>query len=135
MADELMLEIVTPEKQVFRDVVEEVTIPGSEGEFGVLIGHEPLLSMVKAGELNFTKDNKKTYYAADSGYAEVTEDSVTVIVESALRADIIDRDEARRERDEAEAQIAQMSKDDPGVEKLAAMLARAETRLKVAEKL
>jgi len=135
MADELMLEIVTPEKRVFRDVVEEVTIPGSEGEFGVLIGHEPLLSMVKAGELNFTKDNRKTYYAADSGYAEVTEDAVTVIVESALRADMIDRDAARRERDDAASQVAQMDKDDPGYEQATALLARAETRLKVVEKL
>ncbi|MBN2568488.1 MAG: F0F1 ATP synthase subunit epsilon [Deltaproteobacteria bacterium] len=134
MADELMLEIVTPEKRVFRDVVEEVTIPGSEGEFGVLLGHEPLLSMVKVGELNFTKDNKKTYYAADAGYAEVTEDTVTVIVESALRSDIIDKNEAEREKNEAESRIAQMSKDDPEYEKMTVILARAETKLKVAEK-
>ena len=59
MADELMLEIVTPEKMAFSDVVEEVTIPGSEGEFGVLRGHAALLSSVDTGELNFNKDGKK----------------------------------------------------------------------------
>jgi len=59
MADQLMLEIVTPEKLAFSDIVEEVTLSGSEGEFGVLIGHAPLLSSVKFGELNYTKDNKK----------------------------------------------------------------------------
>ena len=68
MADELMLEIVTPEKTVFNGGVEEVTIPGVEGEFGVLMGHESLLSAVKFGELNFTKDNKKSYYAVNTGY-------------------------------------------------------------------
>ncbi len=135
MADELMLEIVTPEKLVFRDVVEEVTIPGSEGEFGVFLGHEPLLSMVKIGELNFTKNNKKTYYVADAGYAEVTETTVTVIMESALRSDIIDKDETKGERDEVESRLAQMSKDDPEYEKTTGILERAETRLKVAEKI
>jgi len=135
MADELMLEIVTPEKLIFRDAVEEVTISGSEGEFGVLRGHEPLLSMVKIGELNFTKDNKKTYYAADTGYAEVTEDKVTILVESAERADMIDREETKRERDEAESKIAKMDKDDPDYEKINNIYLRAETRLRVAEKI
>lgn len=134
MADEMMLEIVTPEKLVFRDVVEEVTIPGSEGEFGVLMGHEPLLSMVKVGELNFTKDSKKTYYAADSGYAEVTADKVTILIESAERADMIDREETIKERDEAESRLAKMDKDDSEYEKINNIYLRAETRLKVAEK-
>ena len=129
MADEMMLEIVTPEKLVFRGVVEEVTIPGSEGEFGVLRGHESLLSMVKVGELNFTKDNKKKYYAADTGYAEVTEDKVTILVESAESADMIDREETKKERDEAESKIAKMDKDDPDYEKINNIYLRAETRL------
>ena len=74
MADELMLEIVTPEKLAFSGKVEDVTIPGTEGEFGVLRGHAALLSSVDIGELNFTKDNKKTFYALNTGYAEVTTD-------------------------------------------------------------
>ncbi len=53
MADELMLEIVTPEKMAFSGKVEEVTIPGTEGEFGVLRGHAALLSSVDVGELNY----------------------------------------------------------------------------------
>ena len=59
MADELMLEIVTPEKMAFSGKMEEVTIPGTEGEFGVLRGHEAFLSSVEIGELNFIKDGKK----------------------------------------------------------------------------
>ena len=72
MADELTLEIVTPERVTFRGVVEEVTIPGTEGEFGVLKGHAPLLASVDYGELSFLQDHTKTRYAVHSGYAEVS---------------------------------------------------------------
>ena len=87
MADELTLEIVTPEKMAFKGVVEEVTIPGTEGEFGVLRGHASLLSSVDVGELSFTQDHKKTCYAVNTGYAEVTASKVTVLVETAERSD------------------------------------------------
>ena len=72
MADELTLEIVTPEQMAFRGVVDEVTIPGTEGEFGVLKGHAPLLASVDYGELSFLRDHAKTRYAVHSGYAEVS---------------------------------------------------------------
>ena len=135
MAEELMLEIVTPEELAFSDKVEEVTVPGSEGEFGVLIGHVPLLSAVNYGELNYTQNNKKTYFAIGVGYAEVTDVKVTLLVESAVRADEIDTEEAKRERDEAEAELSKTGKDDPDFQKLSDALTRAEVKLKVAEKL
>ena len=78
MADELMVEIVTPEKMAFSGKVDEVTIPGTEGEFGVLRGHEPFLTSVDIGELYYIADGKKTYYAVNTGYAEVTGSKVTV---------------------------------------------------------
>lgn len=133
MADELMLEIVTPERMTFSDTVEEVTIPGSEGEFGVLIGHAALLSAVNFGELNYTKNNKKMYYAVNTGYAEVTSHKVTVLVESAERADLIDKARARRAKEIAEQNLSKVTKDDPGHEKLKIALERAEKRLKIAE--
>jgi F-type H+-transporting ATPase subunit epsilon len=135
MAEELMLEIVTPEELAFSGKVEEVTVPGSEGEFGVLIGHVPLLSAVKYGELNYTQNNKKTYFAIGTGYAEVTDVKVTLLVESAVPADEIDAEEARREKDEAEAELSKIGKDDPDFQKVSDALTRAEVKLKVAEKL
>ena len=102
MARELTLEIVTPEKIAFKGVVEEVTIPGTEGEFGVLKGHASLLSSVDVGELSFTQDHKKTRYAVNTGYAEVTASKVTVLVETAERADLIDLERARRAKERAE---------------------------------
>ena len=56
MSEELLLEIVTPERMAFAGVVDEVTIPGTEGEFGVLRGHASLLSAIKFGELSYLKD-------------------------------------------------------------------------------
>jgi F-type H+-transporting ATPase subunit epsilon len=134
MADELMLEIVTPEKMAFSGSVEEVTVPGSEGEFGVLRGHASLLSSVDVGELNFTKEGKKTYYAVSTGYAEVTSSKVTILVETAERSDVIDKDRARRAKEIAEAKLAKTSKEDPEYDVAKAAMVKATTRLNVAEK-
>ncbi|MEA3487528.1 MAG: ATP synthase F1 subunit epsilon [Thermodesulfobacteriota bacterium] len=134
MTDELMLEIVTPEKLAFSDIVGEVTLSGSEGEFGVLIGHAPLLSSVKFGELNYTKDNKKTYYVAGEGYVEITNLKATVLVESIEKAEFILKEEAQKAKESAEAELAGMNKDDADYERVKNTLDRANERLKVAEK-
>jgi len=129
MADELMLEIVTPEKMAFSGKIEEVTIPGSEGEFGVLRGHASLLSSLDAGVLNYTQDNKKTFYAVSLGYAEVTSSKVIVLVETAERSDVIDRERAQKAKDRAESNLSKMTKEDIEFEKEKAALARAIARL------
>jgi F-type H+-transporting ATPase subunit epsilon len=134
MSDELMLDIVTPEKMTFTGTVEEVTIPGTEGEFGVLRGHEAFLTSVDIGELSFIKDGKKTHYAVNTGYAEVTGSKVTVLLETAERSDSIDKDRARRAKENAEARLAQMAKDNSEFEKIHLALIRAITRINVAEK-
>jgi len=134
MADELMLEIVTPEKMAFSGNVEDVTIPGTEGEFGVLRGHEAFLTSVDIGELVFTKNNKKTHYAVNTGYAEVTANKVTVLIETAERSDYIDKNRARRARENAEARLERIAKDSDEFEKARAALMRAIVRLNVAEK-
>jgi F-type H+-transporting ATPase subunit epsilon len=134
MADELMLEIVTPEKMAFSGNVEDVTIPGTEGEFGVLRGHEAFLTSVDIGQLVFTKNNKKTHYAVNTGYAEVTANKVTVLIETAERSDYIDKNRARRAKENAEARLERIAKDSDEFEKARAALIRAIVRLSVAEK-
>lgn len=134
MADELMLEIVTPERVIFSDKVEEVTLPGTEGEFGVLIGHASLLSSLRFGELNYLKNSKKTYYAVNAGFAEVTGQKVTVLVETAEQSDQIDKERARKAKEIAEQKLAKLTKDDPEYDKVKAALDRAEARLKISEK-
>jgi F-type H+-transporting ATPase subunit epsilon len=134
MLEGLTLEIVTPEKMAFSGTVEEVTIPGTEGEFGVLRGHEAFLTSVDIGELNFTKDGKKTYYAINTGYAEVTSSKVTILIETAERSDSIDKDRAKRAKENAEARLAQIAKDHVDYERMRIALIRAITRLHVSEK-
>jgi len=134
MADELMVEIVTPEKIAFSGNVEDITIPGSEGEFGVLRGHAPLLSSLEIGVLSYTKDDKKTYYAINTGYAEVTSSKVTILVETAERSDMIDKSRAQKAKDRAESDINKIDKSDVDYENVRAALMRAITRLSVADR-
>jgi len=132
MAEDLLLEIVTPEKLAYSGTVEEVTCPGSEGEFGVLRGHASLLSAIKFGELSYLKDGKRVSYAVNTGYAEVTGSKVTVLVETAERADQIDVERARRAKEAAEQKLAKFAKEDPEYERAKIALERAEARLKIA---
>ena len=134
MSDELVLEIVTPEKMTFTGEVEEVTIPGTEGEFGVLRGHEAILTSVDIGELSFTKEGKKAYYAVNTGFAEVTGEKVTLLIETAERSDSIDKDRAQRAKEKAEARLAQIAKADEEFDKINIALIRAINRISVAEK-
>ena len=134
MADELRLEIVTPEKMAFQGIVEEVTVPGTEGQFGVLKGHAALLSSVDIGELSFTQDHKKAYYAVNAGYAEVTATRVTILVETAERCDQIDRERAQQARERAQEKLGRVSREDVEFEKARAALLRAIARLNVASK-
>ncbi|HQM91512.1 MAG TPA: F0F1 ATP synthase subunit epsilon, partial [Syntrophales bacterium] len=129
---ELLLEIVTPEKLAYSGTVDEVTCPGSEGEFGVLRGHASLLSAIKFGELSYLKDGKRVSYAVNTGYAEVTGSKVTVLVETAERADQIDVDRARRAKEAAEQKLAKFTKEDPEYDRAKIALERAEARLKIA---
>ncbi|MBP7342115.1 MAG: F0F1 ATP synthase subunit epsilon [Smithellaceae bacterium] len=134
MSDELILEVVTPEKMVFSGKVDEVTIPGTEGEFGVLRGHEPFLTSVDIGELYYIVGGKKVYYAINTGYAEVTGSKVTVLIETAERADAIDKDRANRAKENATAQLAGLAKEHDDYEKMRLALLRAVNRISVAEK-
>jgi len=134
MADELLMEIVTPEKMIFSGNIEEVTLPGTEGEFGVLRGHEAFLTSVEIGEMNYVKDGKKSYYAVNTGYVEVTGDKVTVLIETAEKSEQIDKERALRAKDNAEKRLSQMTKEDVDYETARAALARAIARISVAER-
>ena len=88
----LDLQIVTPDRLVVRERVDEVQIPGSEGYFGVLPGHTPLLASLAIGEMWYRKGSNKTYISLAGGFAEVLPDGVTILARIAERADEIDAD-------------------------------------------
>ncbi|MEE8112334.1 MAG: F0F1 ATP synthase subunit epsilon [Acidobacteriota bacterium] len=91
----IRLELVTPERRVLREEVQEVVLPGSEGYFGVLPGHAPLLSMVEIGEVMYRKGTEKHYIAISGGFVEVLSETVSVLVETAEKAEEIDLERAR----------------------------------------
>jgi F-type H+-transporting ATPase subunit epsilon len=95
MAEKLRLDMVTPYKQVLSQDVDEVTAPGTVGEFGILPGHTPLLTTLKIGELSYRQGAETFHVAVNWGYVEVEEDKVTVLVETAEPADEIDLERAK----------------------------------------
>ena len=99
LRDHLTLEIVTPERAVVSEQIDEVQIPGAEGSFGVLPGHTPLLATLQVGELWYRRGEETSYVAVSFGFAEVQPDRVTIlaqIAESAEDIDVTRAEEAER---------------------------------------
>ena len=90
LPDHLTLEIVTPERAVVSEQIDEVQIPGAEGAFGVLPGHTPLLATLQVGELWYRRGEETSYVAVSFGFAEVQPDRVTILAQIAESAEAID---------------------------------------------
>jgi F-type H+-transporting ATPase subunit epsilon len=133
MADVLKLEIVTPERLVETDAVEEVQIPGKNGYLGVLPGHAPLITELGVGEIIYRVDRNTRRIAVAWGFAEVLPDKVTILAESAERGEDIDIERARRAKQRAEERLRSASAETDYQRALAA-LERANARLDVAER-
>lgn len=133
MAEMLRLEMVTPYKQVLAIDVDEVTAPGTLGEFGVLPGHTPLLTTLKIGQLTYRQGSELFHVAVNWGYVEVENDKVTVLVETAEPADQIDLARAKEALSRAETAIKSMSPEDVEFVQMEASLERALIRIQVAE--
>jgi F-type H+-transporting ATPase subunit epsilon len=102
----LTLQIVTPDRSIVTEQVDEVEIPGAEGYFGVLPGHTPLLATLKVGELWYRKGTEKVYVSIAFGFAEVLPDRVTILAEVAEQADEIDVARAEAAKKRAEERLA-----------------------------
>lgn len=103
----LRLEIVTPEAKTFSDDVDQVVLPGVEGEFGVLPGHERLITQILPGELVVTQNGQQQFLAVGEGFVEVQPDRVSVLTDMAVKADDISEAEAEAARQRAEQALAQ----------------------------
>ena len=104
MAGKILLEVVTPEKQLLSQQVDEVIAPGSEGEFGVLPGHCHFLSNLRIGELRY-RVGDQTNHMAVLWYAEVTPTKVTIMAEIAEKAEDIDIGRAQEAVEKAEQRL------------------------------
>ncbi len=133
MADTFQLEIVTPEKMVVKDAVDEIQIPGSDGFLGVLPGHAPLITELSAGELSYRKGANSFRFVVAWGFAEVLPDRVTTLAETAERAEDIDINRAQNDKKLAEQDLANGKSEEDFI-KAEAELKYAASRLEVAQK-
>jgi F-type H+-transporting ATPase subunit epsilon len=101
----LQLQIVSADRSLLNEQVDEVEIPGAEGYFGVLPGHTPLLALLGAGELWYRQGQEKHFLSIIFGFAEVQPDRVTILAQMAERADEIDVARAEAARRRAEERI------------------------------
>ncbi len=133
MAGKILLEVVTPEKQLLSQEVDEVIAPGSEGEFGVLPGHCHFLSTLKIGELRYRIGEQSNSMAILWGFAEVTPTKVTIMAEVAEKAEDISIERATEKVAEAERRL-QAGGLPSEVKEAQISLEKARLRKKIAER-
>jgi F-type H+-transporting ATPase subunit epsilon len=131
MADTLELEIVTPERLLVRERIEGVQIPGKTGELGILPGHAPLITTLTIGEISYRQGTNTHYLAVAWGFAEVLPNKVTILADTAERAEEIDVKRAQEAKTRAEEALKRSAADLDFDATLYA-LHRAEVRIAVA---
>ena len=129
----LALEIVTPDRALVNEQVDEVQLPGSEGYFGVLPGHAPLLTMMQVGEMWYRTGQEKHHLAVAFGFVEVLPDRVTVLAHVAERAQDIDVARAEAAKKRAEERVA-TPRSDMDFERARIALMKSLIRLQVASR-
>src|SRR5215475_12072358 len=136
MADAIQLVIVTPQRELLSERVSEVTLPGADGELGVLPGHAPLITELGIGELRYKKSDGTVSepIAVIRGFSEVLADRVTVLAETAEFAEEIDVERAKQALERAQKRIAAgAGAGEIDWDRATAALQRAMVRLQVAE--
>jgi F-type H+-transporting ATPase subunit epsilon len=127
------LQIVTPDRMLVHEQVDEVEIPGVDGYFGVLPGHTPLLAALAVGELWYRVGQEKTYLAIAYGFAEVLPDRVSILAQLAERPEDIDVDRAEAAKRRAAERLEQKS--DVDYERARVALTKSLTRLQVSSRI
>ncbi|HKA53544.1 MAG TPA: F0F1 ATP synthase subunit epsilon [Candidatus Binatia bacterium] len=132
MAETLRLRVVTPERLLLDEEVDEVTAPGTEGEFGVLPNHITFLSSLQPGRLSYKQGGQAHFLAVSGGFAEVRDNVVTVLTDSAEFANEIDVERARAALRAAEESLRTLAVTDPVFVEVQAAQQRARVRIEVA---
>jgi len=126
----ILVDIVTPERQLLSRQVDMVTLPGIDGQMGILGGHVPLLTILDIGEIVLHKGNDADFIAVSGGVVEVRPDKVTVMADTAERAEEIDLERAEASRERARSSLSEAGPQrDPSA---LAALRRSNLRIRVA---
>ncbi len=128
----LNLEIVTPEKKVLSETVDAVTVPTASGEVGILQNHAPLISTLRAGILSYTISGATERLAIAGGFLEVSRNNVSVLADTAERADEIDVEGAKTERESVERELSQWKGSEEEFQTEKERLEKAQARLLLA---
>jgi len=131
---ELNLEIITPEKPIFNDHIDSVTIPGTLGGFQILKDHAPLISSFDTGIVKVKKDSAETYYTTAGGTVEVNKNKVLVLADSIEKVDEIDKDRAEEAKKRAEERLQKKNEEEIDEARARAALNRALNRLNAVKK-
>jgi F-type H+-transporting ATPase subunit epsilon len=131
MPESFQLEIVTPEKLVVKEAVDEAQIPGLDGYLGILPGHAPLITELGVGVITYRAGGTTKTLSVAWGFAEVLQDKVTILAETVERPDEIDVARAQQAKERAE-QLLKSNDPELDYDRTQDDLRRAETRLKVA---
>lgn len=135
MADSTFkLSVVSPERLVLSEEVEEAQVPGKNGYLGILPGHAPMMTELDIGELSFRQGDRTGYLAVTWGYCEVLSDQVIVLAERAERAEEVDRERARASMERARKRLSDLQ--DPDIDFLRARtsLLRSLIRVQVSQR-
>jgi len=130
----LDLQIVTPDRLIVNEQVDEVQIPGTEGYLGVLPGHTPLLTALAIGEMWYRKGPEKTHLSIAGGFAEVLPDRVTLLATLAERPEEIDVARAEAAKQRAEQRLAH-ARTDVDYERARLALQKSIIRLQVSARI
>ncbi len=135
MAEKIKFKIVTPEKTVFEEEIDQVTLPTQEGEITVLPNHIPLISVLSPGELVIKKDNEEIDMAVSGGMIEVRNNEIVILADTAERAEEIDLKRAEEARERAEKlKDEKIRMDETEFATAAAIFEKNLARIKVARK-
>jgi F-type H+-transporting ATPase subunit epsilon len=132
MANDLQLEVVTPERRVLAEAVNSVTVPGRNGEMQILPGHAALISELQTGVLAYTQGGTTQQLHVSGGFIEVNNDKVSVLAEIAERPEEIDAARARLAREHTEKRLSSWSGSEEDFEKARAKLERSMVRIQLA---
>jgi F-type H+-transporting ATPase subunit epsilon len=132
LADTIQLEIVTPERLVVKDAVDDIQVPGLSGYLGILPGHAPLITEIGVGEIAYHSGGRLNRLAVAWGFAEVLPDKVTILAETAEKAEEIDVQRAQSAKTRAEEELRKAGAS--GNPEAQSALERAKSRLEVAGK-
>ncbi|MBK9099766.1 MAG: F0F1 ATP synthase subunit epsilon [bacterium] len=131
---ELNLEIITPEKPVFKDQIEAITIPGTLGSFQILKDHAPLISSFEVGVIKVKKSSTESFYTTSGGTVEVNHYHVLVLADSIEKINDIDVDRAEQAKKRAEERLQRKSEAEIDEARAKAALNRALNRLNAVKK-